>query len=547
MALSTVPDDEYVARSFIPTRIIELMHSIPRFGHTDNIGYAASSDGDVQEDYILGAVFLSAFILLVFFVWLTVLIIFKCLGSRQVGCAAGTKFKIAPFDKIRAYNANQRYDDDSEQDEEQRQIPDIEHWEAEVKWVERRARRTRTTFLFSALLVLAASAVLILLGLIVLDNAYKTTQESVKEMGGSITNAATEVKKLIIVSNQTKTHRDSILDGLSNSTNWCPNAAANPTTPVLGIPIANVTSELVTNLNGLSDFNIRGAITLEETLQEASTEQEEISFEMDLYSWWFYVTLGFILLLDLLCIIFICGVITAWCGKQPVAFNKFQTFIAMPIFSFLVNISWLFTSGFALAAVLNADVCTGSPEENLVAIFHEKEAEMNPLLFGMTKYYVEGCASSPKPDKPTAFVDSFDSFVDTAITSSKMFLGNFTDVDPDQLASECGSNNVAVVLQDLSSFSDSLASVSEGSSSTIESLRCSNFNPIATGIFHDAICYDSADGLAVIFVMLFVIVVCSMIMITLRVSWQPVADENSWVAEEAVPAVAQAGNFNSKG
>ena len=49
-----VTDEDFVASEFEPSIFTESMHNMPRFGHTDDIGYAASSNLDVKEDYLLG-------------------------------------------------------------------------------------------------------------------------------------------------------------------------------------------------------------------------------------------------------------------------------------------------------------------------------------------------------------------------------------------------------------------------------------------------------------------------------------------------------------
>ena len=67
------------------------MHSMPRFGHTDQFSALFSSTQETQE-YAKGLLFAGCFIAATFVAWGFVLLLFKCLGKDRVGFLSGAAF-----------------------------------------------------------------------------------------------------------------------------------------------------------------------------------------------------------------------------------------------------------------------------------------------------------------------------------------------------------------------------------------------------------------------------------------------------------------------
>lgn len=66
------------------------MRAAPRFGHTDQISVLFDTDDASQrDDYLRGLVFIGAFILSFFLVWMVVLLVLKCCGRQRVGFLSG--------------------------------------------------------------------------------------------------------------------------------------------------------------------------------------------------------------------------------------------------------------------------------------------------------------------------------------------------------------------------------------------------------------------------------------------------------------------------
>lgn len=189
---------------------------------------------------------------------------------------------------------------------------------------------------------------------------------------------------------------------------WCPNAAGGENNLIIsaeGVPSTlesinngdgtlsvsfyNDTKDLLNALDELEDFIVPGSERVEEVLLLARNHAVNINDTFQETSWWFYFAVAFAILIVAFAIVFMAGVCLAWTYRLPNCFERLLTYGLFPIFGGLLGLLWLCVSGFAYVLVLNADLCSGSPEENVVAILHQKETEMDQLLFTMASYYVE--------------------------------------------------------------------------------------------------------------------------------------------------------------
>ena len=221
-----------------------------------------------------------------------------------------------------------------------------------------------------------------------------------------INNNLQRVDALISSGKQAIEVRDVAIEQLSS---WCPNAAAGENQTLLlsaqdipstidaidngdgtiSVNFYNQTEELLETLEELEDFLVPGSLRVEETLGLARRNAVKVNNTFEDTSWWFYFAVVFTILVDILTLFFMAGVFGAWTYRLPMFLERVQTYVIFPIFSGLLGLLWLCVSGFVFTLVLNADLCSGSPEENVVAILHQREKEIEPLLFDMASYYVE--------------------------------------------------------------------------------------------------------------------------------------------------------------
>lgn len=362
-----------------------------------------------------------------------------------------------------------------------------------------------------------------------------------------INNNLQRVDALISSGKQAIEVRDVAMEQLSA---WCPNALASENNNLLlsaqdipstldaidngdgtiSVNLYNQTTELIQTLGDLEEFLVTGSERVEETLMIARQNAVEVNDTFGETSWWFYFAVVFVVLVDILTLLFMAGACFAWTYRLPVFLERFQTYVIFPIFSGLLALLWLCVSGFVFTLVLNADLCSGSPEENVVAILHQKEKEMEPLLFDMASYYVEGCTLEEKPEKPTILFDNFLPYLNTGIVLSQKLTTKIGAIGISNLSRACRAN-VKGTANTMTYLLQTLSDVQEKTKYMIEGLYCSNFNPIYSKNMYDAICFDGVRGLTAVFLCLFVITVMGMTMVSLRAATHEVKNESNWIEE----------------
>jgi Na+/proline symporter len=73
------------------------MGDLPRFGHSSDFSLLFSGNSQEKTDYALGLLFIGAFLLAVFLVWLIVVAVLKCVPSS--GFMSGARFQTSHKEK----------------------------------------------------------------------------------------------------------------------------------------------------------------------------------------------------------------------------------------------------------------------------------------------------------------------------------------------------------------------------------------------------------------------------------------------------------------
>lgn len=503
-------------------------------------------------------------VLLLFFVWMIILLVLKRLGAGEVGCASGKPPMYPSLESIQVANhsikpspldsvihseeedpANGAKHRDEGIVEEHKEVEDIELWLFEVKVIARGIRRVRIIFLLCGFSIILGSVVLITAGFRVLDGALQTTMQNIQDTNDMIFDNLERINDLILTGQQAALVRSQATEELAS---WCPKAAENAWTLSSGnfpqilvsqegedkfssLSLKNETNDLLKALEDLEDFLIPGSLRVEDSLVRARNHGIKIyeTFD-DTADWWFHFVVVFTIIFDALAITFMVGCCLAWTYRLPKCFERLQTYVILPSFCGILLMFCISVSGFAFALVLNADLCSGSPEENVVSIIQEKELEMDPLLFKMADYYVEGCTMDDKPEKPTDLFDNFLPFLESGIDFSQAVAETIASLGISNLSWACGANirNIQNLLKYLL---EALNAKKERTNNMIEGLYCSKVNPIFSKSMYGAICSDGVQAFTSIFISLFVITVAGMVMVSLRVAFHEVRNESNWVEE----------------
>lgn len=156
--------------------------------------------------------------------------------------------------------------------------------------------------------------------------------------------------------------------------------------------LCNFTGVVLENVTGIDIPDDEDAsndlITLNETLNNATFIYEEVSgMNKSLYdltedlaslsdtvdglnhSVLFPIAIVFIILVDLVVIVFMVGVILAWRKQQPRLFYDCTTKAAIPIFLILLLVAYVVSLLALVAATMAADFCIDTPDNQVMEIF----------------------------------------------------------------------------------------------------------------------------------------------------------------------------------
>jgi hypothetical protein len=95
----------------------------------------------------------------------------------------------------------------------------------------------------------------------------------------------------------------------------------------------------------------------------------------------------------------------------------------------------------------------------------------------------------------------------------------------EEIAAQCGTN--PETLQNaMAVLASQVCTIATTVTDLVEYFSCSNFNPVYSTIAYDALCYNGNSGLSAITITQFIILLCAMVMLTLRAAFYEVVDES---------------------
>jgi len=299
------------------------------------------------------------------------------------------------------------------------------------------------------------------------------------------------------------------------------------------IDVANLTKSLNEKLEDSSSFLLdifkRLQTALESVLQKSRDAQDSLESILP----YFNVAVIFVVILILLTSFFIIGTILAWKNKQFRLFRCTQDRIILPIFILVGLFVWIFTTVFLTLGVLSGDYCVVSPDVQMNKIFEQTLAKLSPIGYKFAYYYFNGCNSEARP---IIISVAYKALVGLRVGLDQFFeLVNNLGEGPLRRACGLGSETNALEgdpVNALSVLVNVLRNHIGGAMSVAlqiaELTSCKSFYPIYAFLAHQILCTDFINLLGPMFSSLFVISIFSMLMVTMRVAWHElVEDEDS--------------------
>eukprot|EP01083_Nonionella_stella_P057643 151231_1 len=220
------------------------------------------------------------------------------------------------------------------------------------------------------------------------------------------------------------------------------------------------------------------------------------------------------------------GVILAWVKRSPKPFRFAQSYVVLPFFVLMLFLSCLLACIFVITAVISADFCFSSPSEKVVTILREIQQNrgddyLSQMLLSLSTFYIQGCKEGNLPNV-IIDIDNTTAVVSDGLDVVRNFTTTVSELNTPAFQQVCGpeafnflSNTVDLLNQVLEILWNTLIG-------TKNIFLCSNINPVYVELAFDAVCYNGVSGMRAIFSSQLAIAILSMMMVTLRVSWQQI-------------------------
>lgn len=468
---------------------------MPRFGHTSNPTSLFFED---SMDYSLGLLFLPILLTAIPLLWLLILLIFKCLGGRRVGFLSGVRFV------------------------EERNIFDSKRG---------CCRPSVITLFICALGAVGMVASYLLFATLATDEylgAFDTIRGGWNDLIALGDDAADLSNQLSDVVSQAQTSRDNLQTVLDNG-----GICSSTTHPVV-IP-TNYDDELSTVIASLDEvvdeFDIISIPSLaidSEKNQEWEVDDTFDTIELVVtYSRFFFIPVGVVGVL-----MGVSAFMTAFFSEKMYlkSFYCSQTWVTLPLVGFLAIIMGVFASGIGVFAVINADVCSPTPENVVKDIGFEVFDSISDFDF-LNYYIIDGCRG--ELDTITEIEEAISEFrnvKDDVVGVKDLFTSQQAELESACFGCLPGDDcpGAAGSLDSFASELDSLIDLTDQidvtADAALDLTNCQRVNSIYVDLVHDGICQDTMNANIWAFSTFVATSFCGLFLMTFRAGVYPVEE-----------------------
>jgi len=216
------------------------------------------------------------------------------------------------------------------------------------------------------------------------------------------------------------------------------------------------------------------------------------------------------------------GLVSMWTGRSDRRVQKVMDIGVLPLLIIWIILGWLLCIVFSLGTVVSTDVCTagpdpGSPDYLVGQILASQNFDPSDPTYKLITAYTGGC----RGEDPLAEVYSLRDAVQENLSTIKYRLEQAEAVGYVVMKFKCGDGNqIDKFFRGITLVEDELKSVQVALDVAISTLSCPRVNRLYASLIHDSLCTKTATGLASGFILLFIITICTMVLVSLRAAWR---------------------------
>lgn len=319
--------------------IIALFRGVPRFGHSMDISqlFAPKSSSD-QVDYVLGSIFIGAFLMSLFIVWIVTLSIFTCVGRNKVGFLSGYAM---------VTTTNNTTDNAASTGGQPGQSLSNRKKKCCSK-----VRNVRLIFLVCCLGVIAVTIVsTFFIGYNDLKVAIDDIGQNALELRNLAHQGQLQANSLKTYGQYSRNIRDIFVPSIRYP-KFCVNAALDDLT---GLPFNATRQKVVDDLEALGNFNVNYFEALSGGLfDQVKSVTDDTWNYISVYGIQRWQLLTNVIVYCTIATVMMMTMLFSWGGKPSSFLICLSTWFLLPLFIVFVAITWSLTATSGVFAVMNA-------------------------------------------------------------------------------------------------------------------------------------------------------------------------------------------------
>lgn len=191
---------------------------------------------------------------------------------------------------------------------------------------------------------------------------------------------------------------------------------------------------------------------------------------------------------------------------------------------------WIFTTVFLTLGVLSGDYCVISPDIQMNKILEQTLGQLSPVGYKFAYYYFNACQSAYRP---ILLKVTYKALIGLRV-GLEQFFELMSNLGEGPIRSACGlggETNVAEgnPVNALSLLADVIRKQIGAAMNTVGAVAkltlCKSFYPMYSFLVHQVLCTDFINLLGPMFSSMFIISICSMLMVTMRVAWHELVED----------------------
>eukprot|EP00529_Nitzschia_sp_RCC80_P010694 CAMPEP_0113509838 /NCGR_PEP_ID=MMETSP0014_2-20120614/37798_1 /TAXON_ID=2857 /ORGANISM="Nitzschia sp." /LENGTH=624 /DNA_ID=CAMNT_0000405713 /DNA_START=279 /DNA_END=2150 /DNA_ORIENTATION=- /assembly_acc=CAM_ASM_000159 len=477
-----------------PISQVNSFSKLPRFSNSDDISLLFSSSEEDHEDYTLGLLFLSTFIVSFFVVWMMYIVVLKCIGPKLVGVFSGY-----PYVK----------------DGRRPQVI-----------------CGRLILVLSSLSIIICSIVLVTKGLTELQYTTDTIVATNNEIKLIHEESSILVSNIDEVSSRALPVRNELVEFLRKDV--CP---LNPGSATEN-RIRAMADNTLDGLNELDGFVESYLGDVKSALDQIDTTTQQISQATQNLQFTSSKVIAIMIPYFIIPAFVMVGVAMGYWDVFSEGYYSFLTWFVLPCMVILTIFAFVAAGWVAIVVQGNSDFCSPSPESTIQNIMAQYESlKPGTFYYDTVMFYVQQCGAAAtattgsqqttttttaaEVTNPWTFMETYNQALVTSRIAIDEFATTLNDASPAQLSQLCGVEygRILDLLQSMNVHVDILKDASRRS---LDLYKCSTIVPLYTNVVYDATCQYSIVGATWIFACLLCIAFLGMLVITFRGAYYPI-------------------------